>query len=152
MVNEAEVCYLNAILIYPQDCYTHYNLGLVYEVKCMFDKALDCYKKTLEISPKYLNAYQVTFTLIQRSMMMQLSAIKKILELDPNYIMQQTIQAQFMKKKRCLMNLLSAFKKLYKQSLYTSKLSTTQALFMQSNTVEFRQFVPRISDISDERV
>jgi len=38
---------------YESHCFPHYNLGRVYEKKKQWGKALECYRRALELNPKY---------------------------------------------------------------------------------------------------
>src|SRR3989338_7821344 len=50
------VPYLNKALVakrYQHQCFPHYNMGRVWEKKGSYDKAIQWYRKSLEVNPKY---------------------------------------------------------------------------------------------------
>ena len=56
-VNEAIEYYTKAIWLDSQNAEAYYNLGNVYYKQKDFDKAIECFKKALDLNPNLVNAH-----------------------------------------------------------------------------------------------
>ncbi len=80
--------YINKAIISHPDAHVYYNLGLVYQGKKLFNKAISSYQNALKLNPEMADAY-VNLSIIYKEKMQLEKAIKclkEALRINPNHI------------------------------------------------------------------
>lgn len=78
---------LMSIVCYGQTAQEHYDTGLDFLGKKMYDEAIDAYQKAVEIDPQYTKAYNDLGVTYYRKKMYDeaIAAYQKAIEIDPQY-------------------------------------------------------------------
>ena len=86
-LQDAQNYYQKVLKIDPIFQLTYSNLGIVYKILAMHQKAKDCYEKAIEINPDYAPAYRDRGNLFEVLGKNQIAkdCYEKAIEINPDY-------------------------------------------------------------------